>query len=72
MENNERFTENEKARIVELLVSRVKIKQYPEALRYAKEFVRTQSLLSKEEAVLFVAEVHGKEPALVKKDIDAA
>lgn len=71
MEHDERFTDKEKARIVELLMSRVMIKQYPEALRYAKEFIRTQSLLSVEEAIIVVAEAHGKEPELVTKDIDA-
>jgi hypothetical protein len=71
MKHKERFTDSEKARIIEFLISRVTAMQYPAALRYAKEFVRTQSLLSAEEAVIFVAAAHGKKPESVKRDLDS-
>lgn len=59
----------EKYKLVVSLLTKIMDKKYPEALRYAKEFIRTQEAISKDEVIVYLAITHKKDIEEVEKDM---
>lgn len=70
MANGNQYLNQSKNRIVELLIRSVKTRPYWDALVYSQEVIRTQDLVTKEEAATFIAAAHRKDPDIVMKDFE--
>ena len=70
MMTDERLSGREKMLISELFISRATVRDYVDAVKYAKEFVRTQTLLTAEEAAAFIAVAHKKQFEQVFHDME--
>lgn len=66
----DRLNEKDKAILIESILDKVSKKTYNEALIYAKEFLRTQHLITEETILVIVASAHRKQYDIVKNDFN--
>lgn len=70
MMTDEKLSGREKMLITELFISRATACDYHDAVKYAKELLRTQTLLTAEEAAALISVAHKKQFEQVFHDME--